>query len=67
MSATASVLKQRVSKILRRKVKEGMSQELADLIKKDLFKVLTDDDFLKISSVLLAALLDREVSEFGYG
>jgi hypothetical protein len=44
-----------------------MSQELADLIKKDLFKVLTDDDFLKISSVLLAALLDREVSEFGYG
>jgi hypothetical protein len=67
MSATASVLKQRVSKILRRKVKEGMSQELADLIKKDLFKVLTDDDFLTISSVLLAALLDREVSEFGYG
>jgi hypothetical protein len=65
MSAMASVLKQRVSKILRRKVKEGMSQELADLIKKDLFKVLTDDDFLKISSVLLAALLDKEVSNFG--
>jgi len=65
MSAMASVLKQRVSKILRRKVKEGMSQELADIIKKDLFKVLTDDDFLKISSVLLAALLDKEVSNFG--
>jgi hypothetical protein len=65
MSAMASVLKQRVSKILRRKVKEGMSQELADIIKKDLFKVLTDDDFLKISSVLLAALLDKEVNNFG--
>lgn len=65
MSAMALVLKQRVAKILRRKVKDGMSQELADLIRKDLFKVLSDDDFLKISGVLLAALLDREVNNFG--
>jgi hypothetical protein len=64
MSAVALVLKQRVAKILRRKIKEGLPEDLADIIKKDMFKVLDDHDFLATSAVLLAALLDNEIENF---
>lgn len=64
MSAVSMVLKQRVAKILRKRVKEGLPQELADIIRKDMFNVLSDDDFIGISSVLLAALIDNEVNNF---
>lgn len=64
MSAVSLVLKQRVAKILRKRVKEGLAQELADIVKKDMFQVLNDEDFVGISSVLLAALIDYEVSNF---
>lgn len=64
MSAVSLVLKQRVAKILRKRVEEGLAQELADIVKKDMFQVLNDEDFVGISSVLLAALIDYEVSNF---
>jgi hypothetical protein len=64
MSAVALVLKQRVAKILRKKVKDGLPEALADIIKKDMFKVLDDSDFLATSAVLLAALLDNEIENF---
>jgi len=64
MSAVALVLKQRVAKILRKKVKHGLPEDLADIIKKDMFKVLDDFDFMSTSAVLLAALLDSEVENF---
>lgn len=64
MSAVSVVLKQRVAKILRMKVKDGLPQELADIIRKDMFEVLSDDDFIGVSSVLLAALIDYEVENF---
>ena len=64
MSAVSLVLKQRVAKILRKKVFEGLPQDLADLVKKDMFEVLNDEDFVGITSVLLAALIDNEVNNF---
>jgi hypothetical protein len=64
MSAVSLVLKQRVAKILRNKVQEGLPQDLADLVRKDMFEVLDDEDFVGITSVLLAALIDNEVNNF---
>lgn len=64
MSAVSLVLKQRVAKILRNKVQEGLPQDLADLVRKDMFEVLSDEDFVGITSVLLAALIDNEVNNF---
>lgn len=64
MSAMAAVLKQRVSKILRRKEKFGLKPVIADQIRKDLFKIIEDEDMHGVMSVLLAALMDYEVKEF---
>lgn len=64
MGAMSAVLKQRVAKILRRKVKLGLKQDIADQIRKDLFDVLDDDDLHGVMSVLLAALMDYEVKQF---
>lgn len=64
MSAMAAVLKQRVSKILRRKQKFGLKPVIADQIRKDLFNIIEDEDMHGVMSVLLAALMDYEVKEF---
>jgi hypothetical protein len=64
MSAVSVVLKQRVAKILRQRVKSGLNPELADIVKKDMFDILNDSETMSIISVLLAAVIDREVNEF---
>ena len=64
MSAMSAVLKQRVAKILRAKVRRGLKQDIADQIRRDMFKVLGEKDVYGVMPVLLAALIDYEVKQF---
>jgi hypothetical protein len=64
MTALSLVLKQRVAKLIRKKVKEGLPQSLGDIVRKEMFEVLDDEDFIGVASVLLAALMDYEVENY---
>lgn len=64
MSAISSVLKQRVAKLMRIKIKEGLPQDLANIVRKEMFEILDDEDFIGVAAVLLAALMDYEVENY---
>jgi translation elongation factor EF-Tu-like GTPase len=64
MSAANMVLKQKVAKIIREKVDNGLDKELGDKVKKEIFELINDNNFLTMLPVILAALLDSEVRNF---